>query len=606
MQDRQDPTPAEANVAITEEVKNRRARQLEVLFWLLAITLGFVHVWADRHYLTNSDAMSYLDLAEAYLRHDWRTALSAYWSPLYPFLIALALWIAKPSSYWKFSVLHLVNFAIYLFALGCFGFLIRELIRLHRSLRAKLILDQFAVMPDWTLVALGYPLFIWSTLYLIVVTEESPDLLVAAIVYLACAILLRIRRHPSSWSLFVILGITLGIGYLAKSIMLPMAIIFLAAGLFSIGSLRRAAPRVLLAAVTMMLIAAPFVLAISSAKGRLTLGDSGNLNYLWSINRVPVFHWQGDKGGNGHPRHPTRKILDTPPVYEFGEPIAGTYPPWFDPTYWYEGSVSKFDLRQQLRVLLAAVKNYYDLFYKWGLQYGLLVGLLTLYMMSRRGWLMLHDLTYHWSLIIPALAGIGLYSLVNVQGRYVASFFVLLWLDLFSAVRLPASVESQRLIRATTLVLMGAMVFTSVASSGREATQTVQFLIGSEDRTEHEHWQVAEELRELGLVPGDRVAVIGKSSRAFWAHLAALRINAEIQREDAAGFWESDSSVRDQAIQAIARTEVKNIVAEQPPSGVDLSGWHRIRNTGYYIYILKAGTNRASSKTVKLTVRFNS
>ncbi len=551
----------------------------------MAVVLGFCHVWADHHYLTNADAMSYLDIAEAYLRKDWHTAVSAYWSPLYSWFIALAL-LAKPSPYWKFVVVHLVNFAIYLFALGCFRFLIHELVHLNRDRKDELFATGIVMLPGWALVAIGYPLFIWSTLYLMSIAVESPDLLIGAAVYLACGLLLRIRRQPMSWVPFALLGITLGLGYLAKSVMLPMAVVFLGASLFSVGSVRRALPRVAMAMALLLLIAGPFVFAMSRAKGRLTFGESGKLNYLWSINQIPAPHWQGEVPGYGKPTHPTRKILDTPSIYEFGDPVGGTYPVWYDPTYWYEGSVSHFDLRQQLRVSGGAARAYYDLLQTWGLQYGLLVGLLSLYLMGRRGWLLLNDLTLYWSLIVPAMAGIGMYIMVNVQGRYVASFVVLLWLSLFSAVRLPYTSESQRLTRAITIVLMAVMIFTVVASSSREAGLTIRQLVAGEDPASHEQWQVAEGLREAGMVRGDKVAFIGDSFRAFWAHLLGLRIVAEIPAASTSVFWEGDSNQKQEVIKTFARTGAKAIVVEKPPSGYDFGGLQRIRNTDYYVYVL--------------------
>jgi len=577
--------PSETQNPITEN-RGPQLGRLEIAFWLLAIILGFFHVWADHHYLRNADAMSYLDIAEAYLRRDWHTAVNAYWSPLYSWLIALALWIVRPSPYWKFALLHLVNFGIYLFALGCFSFLIRETVRLHRSKRAELVAAGLVTLPDWALLALGYSLFIWSTLFLVTVLLESPDMLVASFVYLATGILLRIRRKPSSWVSFVLLGVVLGFGFLAKSVMLPMALVFVVASLFSVGSLRRALPRVAVAVAFFLLVAGPFVFAMSRAKGRLTTGLSGGLNYLWAINRVTNPHWQGEEPGHGEPRHTTRKIFDTPPAFEFGYPVGGTYPVWYDPTYWYEGSVSHFDFRQQLRVFVGGVKSYYELFLNWGLQYGLFVGLVSLYLMGRRGRLLLNDLTQQWSLIIPALAGLGLYMLVHVQGRYTASFIVLLWLALFSAVRLLHTPDSQRFIKSITLVLVVSMVFITAASSSREAVLTVRQLVAGEDPSLHEQWQVAEGLREKGVVSTDKVAFIGDSFRGFWAHLLGLRIIAEVRRNKVASFWEADSTLRGEVIEAFARTGARAIVAEKPPSGTDLNGWQRIRQTDYYVYML--------------------
>lgn len=553
----------------------------------MAVVLGFWHVWSDHHYLSNADAMSYLDIAEAYLRRDWHTAINAYWSPLYSWLIALALLVVRPSSYWKFGVIHLVNFAIYLFALGCFAFQIQELVHFNRSRKDALLAAGVVMLPGWALVALGYPLFLWSSLYLMPVSVESPDMLVASFVYLATGLLMLIRRKPSKWAPFALLGTALGFGYLAKSVMLPMAVVFLVASLFAIGNVRRALLRVIVAVALFLLIAGPFVFAISRAKNRLTFGDSGKLNYLWSINQIPTPHWQGEVPGYGTPKHPTRRVFSAPNIYEFGDPVGGTYPVWFDPTYWYEGSVSRFDLRQQLRVSGGASQAYFDLFQKWGLQYGLLVGLLCLYLMGRRGWWVLYDVADYWSLILPALAGVGLYLLVSVQGRYVASFLVVLWLSLFSAVRLPYTPESKRLARVLTIVLMAVMTFNAVASSSKEAILATRQLVAGEDPSTHEQWQVAEGLREVGMVPGEKVAFIGNSFRAFWANLAGLRIVAEIPTRDMGSFWEADLPRRYEVIGTFARTGAKAIVVEKPPTGADLSGWQEIRNTDYYVYLLK-------------------
>ena len=564
---------------------DRNLRRIEIIFWLLAIVLGFAHVWADHHYLMNADAMSYIDIAESYLRKDWHNAVNSYWSPLYSWLIAVSFVIAKPSPYWKFAAVHLVNFGMYLFALGCFCFLMREMVR-QKSQHAELLAAGLVTVPDWALIAIGYALFIWSSLFLVSLQLESPDMLVAAFVYLATGALLRIRRQPASWAPFVLLGIFLGLGFLAKSVMLLLTPVFLVAAMFAVGSLRRALPRVAIAVVLFLVVAGPFVFAMSRSQGRLTTGRSGRLNYLWAINRIRNTHWQGDEPGFGTPKHATRKIFDNPPAFEFGEPIGGTYPVWYDPVYWYEGSLSHFDFRQQLRVFVGALRSYYELFQYWGLQYGLMVGLAALYVMGGRGRLLLQDLIEQWSLIVPAVGGLGLYTFVNVQGRYVAPFLVLLWLALFKAVRLHHTPNALRFIRSIAIVLAVSIVFTTAASSSREIGLTVRQLVVGEDPQAHTQWQVAEGLRESGMTSGDKVAFIGDSFRAFWADLLGARVVAEVRRDKVTDFWKADPTVKSDVINAFARTGVKAVVTETPPEGTDLSGWQKIRQTDYYVYIL--------------------
>ena len=527
--------------------------------------------------------MSYLDIAEAYLRRDWSTAINAYWNPLYSWVIALILWVVKPSPYWKFATLHVVNFLIYVFALACFRLFIREVVRRNQQQR---LANNLVTLPDWALVALGYSLFIWTSLFLITLSLESPDMLVASFVYLATAVLLRMQRSPSSWTPFLLLGIVLGFGYLAKSVMMPLALVFILAGIFAIGNWRKAMPRVLVTVVLLIVVAGPFVFAISRAKGRLTTGESGKLNYLWSINRISNPHWQGAEPGSGQPLHPTRKIFDSPPAFEFAEPVGGTYPIWYDPTYWYEGSTSHFDFREQLRVVVNGVRGYYDLFQTWGLQYALLLALISLYVMGRRGRLLLRDVGRQWPLIVPALAGLGLYLLVNVQERYVAPFIVLIWLALFLAIRLEHTPNSQRYIRAITVALVAIMMLSTQASSTRETMATASYLVRGEDPSAHEQWNVAEGLRESGLSSSDRVAYLGNTHRAFWAHLLGVKVIAEVRRDKVNDFWQADTAVKAGVLRAFARTGAKAVVAETPPSGADLSGWQKVRQTNYYVHLL--------------------
>jgi len=565
--------------------RSYRQNRLRAIFWLLAIVLGALHTWATRHFM-NPDGVSYLDMADAYLRGDWSMAVNAYWSPLYSWLIAMAMLFLKPSPYWEFSVVHLVNFAIYLFALGCFDFFLLELTRYHRRQRDRFSRDAVMAFPEWAWLALGYTLFIWSSLKLITIYLVTPDMCVAAIVYLASGILLRIRSGSESWLAFGLLGATLGIGYLAKTPMFPLAFVFLGVGMFSVGSLRRALPRVVFASVIFLLVAAPFVIAISNAKGRFTIGDSAKLNYSWYVNRTNEFvHWQGGLPNGGTPVHTTRKILDVPAVYEFGTPIGGTYPAWYDPSYWHEGIVPNFDFREQIRVLILSAKSYYVLFFN--LQGGLIVGSFILYFMSRRGWLCVKDTLEQWFLLVPAAAALGMYSLVLVEARYIGAFVVLLWAGVFSAVRLPVSNDSRRLVASVSIAMVLVMMVTIGLSSGRVAYSIAYDSLIDNNASYNEHWRVADGLNQMGVQPGDKVAFIGNTFKAFWARLARVRIVAEIPSAEVNNYLSAKNSVKSQVLEAFAQTGARAIVTGHVPDHSSAGGWQKIVNTDYYAYFLK-------------------
>ncbi len=177
------------NIASAYHRITAKPYNLRVFYWLTAATLGFLHVWADRYALKDVDGLSYLDIGDAYFRGDWNTAVNAYWSPFYSWLLGLALAVLNPSPYWELSVARLVNLAIYLAALGCFDFFLRGLIRHHRRLTDQAaaneaLIDEPVTLPEWAWLALGYSFFIWSSLYMINIAAERPDLCLTAFIYL--------------------------------------------------------------------------------------------------------------------------------------------------------------------------------------------------------------------------------------------------------------------------------------------------------------------------------------------------------------------------------------------------------------------------------------
>ena len=125
-------------------------RLLKACCWLIAIVLGGMQAWVGRHTM-GPDGVSYLDIGEAYWRGDFQMAINAYWSPFYSWLLGFALTVLKPSPYWEFAVVHLVNFIIYLGALLCFEFLLRQLMRYRKVWEAEN--SAATSFPEWLWVS---------------------------------------------------------------------------------------------------------------------------------------------------------------------------------------------------------------------------------------------------------------------------------------------------------------------------------------------------------------------------------------------------------------------------------------------------------------------
>jgi len=98
--------------------------------------------------------------------------------------------------------------------------------------------------------------------------------------------------------------------------------------------------------------------------------------------------------------------------------------------------------------------------------------------------------------------------------------------------------------------------------------------------------QLAQQIKEMGIQPGDEIAFIGYSFGAFFARLARIRIIAEIPGAEAERFWRADPLTQSRVIEAIAGTGAKAIIAEWAPAGASLEGWERIGNSRHFIYRL--------------------
>ncbi len=559
-------------------------------FRLLAVVLGGLHTLAAvaRHSM-NPDGIAYLDMADAYLRGDWQAAINPVWSPLYSWVLGPVMRAVQPPMRWEFAVVQLVNFAIYLGALACFEFYWRQVRRYAETRAPTEVAEGAMTQPGWAWPLLGYALFIWTALSLIEIWSVTPDMLMAALVYLAAGLVLRIRQGEAARITFGMLGVVLGLAYLAKAVMFPLSLVLLGISLLSVPRPRHAAWLALAGLAGFATFSLTFVAAISQAKGRLTVGEVGRLTFVWYINGVAYPHWQGDPPESGVPLHPSRKIFEEPPIYEFATPIAGTYPISYDPSYWYEGVVPRFDWLDQARASVSAARFYFDLFFR---QQGILIlGVSILYCLSSWPRLTLHRLIHRWGLAIFALSVFGLYAMVYLEGRFVGVFVTLLWGDLLANVRLPDEPVRRRVaawVSGAMLasVLIGILAFnleglTALVDSGAAAP-------GEDQSAPAPSWpgEAAEALHQEGIRPGDRVAVIGYAFDSYWARLARVQIVAEMLEWQAGPFWLGDATVRSRVIEAFTRTGAKAIVAEHVPAYASLDGWHQIGDTNYHVYLL--------------------
>jgi hypothetical protein len=558
---------------------------LRMFFWGLATVVGALHAWVYRNDI-NPDSVSYIEMAEAAVRSGWHALVSAYWSPLYPTLLSIGFRVLHPSLYWEFTVVHLVNFAVYLADLLCFEFFLKELLAGRRSeIGPK---DDLKPVPEKVFWIWGYLLFIWSNQFWLRPQQVNPDIIVAGLVYLATALLLRIYRGKGDWLVFAGLGAVLGIAYLAKAAMLPLSFVFLTCGFLLFGLRRNSylhsLARSAVALAVFAMIAAPLIVLMSKEKHRLTFGDSGKINYAEFVDGAPLMtHWQGEPAGTGIPAHPTRKVSVDPPIYEFAQPIAGSYPPWYDQSYWYEGIRAHFSLRGQLRVVFKSANGYFKLFSRSGALYVLFLALILLVRKTGKWEWGTKQFRLVW---LPSLVALVMYSLVLIKQRYVSGFALVLVLWILSSARISFAREEvfrRRALLATFLAPALAIMWPATLNLRDIIRNPHGGVVGGFGRSPYDQQKVAEGLRDMGVFPGTQVASIGSGLEAYWAHLAELRIIAEIPGEGES-FLAVDSLKRSEALNKFLELGAKAVVTKNAAVARSTEGWQEVGQTQYYVW----------------------
>ena len=384
-------------------VPTDRIRAICIIARIVIVLLAALRAWDGRHDVS-PDGISYLDLSDAVLRGHWSGLVSTYWSPLYPILIGLArfalAWTSLGTPAGELALVHVVNLVLFGVSLGAFEWLVSEVAKTAAGWGNR------ALATAWGRVA-AYVLFGTLTLAMSPPSLTTPDLLVNAACFATFASVLRLERHPTAGNA-CLLGISLGLGVLAKSFMLPFSVL-----VFALVALRvrfRGARALAIATGAWLMLTAPWVAAMSYSTGHFTLGDTGRLNYVWFVD--------GQQPPNGADL-PASVLVDParPIVTGLGvmREANGTNPLWLDPARWYPGLHARFDAARQLAVLKHGLQYYLTLFAPL-----LLAGAVLLALADRErlrlAW------RRNWPILVACIAALLAYALVYSVARYLVPF----------------------------------------------------------------------------------------------------------------------------------------------------------------------------------------
>jgi hypothetical protein len=148
----------------------------------VVLMMGARCAFAGRHLPPGADGLAYLDLARAYVRHDWHTALNGYWGPLYAWLLAIGMRFFHPGIRTELVLARTLNFAIFTAALYTFSRYWRAVADWSKRTSGDEISIPLASPFVW--IVLGYLLFVVNCVWSVDVV--NPDILVASICLCDC------------------------------------------------------------------------------------------------------------------------------------------------------------------------------------------------------------------------------------------------------------------------------------------------------------------------------------------------------------------------------------------------------------------------------------
>lgn len=565
------------------------ARRLLIAYLVLLVFNGIGLAKYDTYQL-DGDAVAFMDMGSAILQHHWAMAINGYWNPLYAVVLAAGLKLTHPARVDELRVFYYCNFFLYCCALAACAYMVSGLLQL-RTRKDPTANHAFS--------ATALYFFSFATLLVSFLRELSlgkirSDALMCTLFLLAAGTLLRIQVERRLW-LFPLLGLWLGLAYLTKSFaMIPSVLLLVGLAAYAMLRERRMLVGVVLAGVVYAALAGPYVYGISKQRGYFTTGESARINYAYFVDSTARWHeWRtGDLGhATANWAHHEDLLLDAPAVYSYRAHQVGTYPLWFDPSYWTQGLKPKVYLPGHVQRLIRTT----ELLLRFLLERPEpLVVLLLFVLLGAR-------LPSSWREALPYLVLMGwgalllaIYMPVDLQDRYVQFAFMFLLFPLATMLRIGNLTGDAPVLSASVEVACTALAFVLLGQSLREIAQTrrIDNVTGQPGGAYSKQiYPAAAALRALGTSPGSYVACFGDQAcyvDHYWARLADTSIDTEIEvpnEGDPMAYWNSLSNQR-QVLETARRNGAVAIVAYSSTNSAAPAGWEHVPGTNFFLYPL--------------------
>jgi hypothetical protein len=546
--------------------------------------------WLDIRSATG-DSIAYFDLSDAVRFHRWHDCFNASWFPLYPFLLTLARGATGFSLRYEAASARVLDGLLGVGLLASASLLALEFQRY--AVACGVAVESLISRRTLVAFTVAFTFFFWS----VDMAGVKPDALLTCLLLLAVAFLLK-GLSTARWSVFAAAGALAGLAYWAKAFAFPfLCLVFLFVGITQIKR-PRAFAQIAFASAIFLLVVAPYVIGLSHAKHRFTIGDAGRLNSAWYVNGAERFNPVADRavddraGAHGEFLHPAQ-LLSTRPEIVYYPPAAvfGAFPAWDDFSYWSDGLASHFSLADTGRAVRGNLVFLAELL---PMRLEAVLLLAALWVFGYR--ISLRQLSpVALALMLSSVIAVGLYLAVHLEGRYIVFAAIIVGTGLAAGMQWPgAPVDSRKAsshspAHRTVLLLGWLLVVLTLQSSVHEFKW-----IASGDQPLKARFDLADfdAGQALGAaIPADsQVACLGLGacySDALWARYAKARITAVVtlphQMESASATAVcSVLAEHPESVNALRMRGVKAIVADFTGSQPCSPAWQKLAGPGNY------------------------
>jgi 4-amino-4-deoxy-L-arabinose transferase-like glycosyltransferase len=606
-------------------VRSQAVRRALLAYLVLLIPVAWLATKFEP-YQMDGDAMAYMDIADLMRAHQWAGVVNAYWHPLYPACLALAQRLFHTTRMNELHAYYVLNYVIFLASVVAMLAFVSALDKLRK--RMTLSADQNAgagpLLGVNALRLLGAGLLVIAAQRELSTGKVRPDALLQVLMLAAFAMLLQ-SLATESLIFAPLMGLFFGLAYLTKSFAFLIALLTIALMvLFQAWLQRRKPARVVmsgvLALVVFAAVAGPYVAALSRQKHRFDFGDSGALNYAWYVsgtNKMHIEPWMTNSFGSASVKliHPEVQLLAQPGIYSYRAERYGTYPAWFDPTYFHERIVPIFNAK---RLLHRDVRNVV-LSLRYVLNHPEASILLALLLMcgARFGF---KDWRHSAFWLPPVALGLviwGIYGLVNIEERYVTLAYLIVTLPLFATLQTPGRMAGSDTpwLRRCATAMVALLAFLALGETLRVALDERRNESGlglPASWYSPQMYGAAKALNALGVGDGDEIACMGTIAclnDPYWMRLADVRVLTEVYNPDATHLLQEFEGLpnRQKVDDVLKAQGAKVVVAAFDPGEMNghtpaSAGWIRLGESNLYALPLNIP---APAPTARVTLPWN-